>query len=42
MQKYLGRVSTTTDLWSDHNRDSFMAVKAHFMMRDDAGLLILK
>ncbi|KAG1841587.1 hypothetical protein F4604DRAFT_1546278, partial [Suillus subluteus] len=42
IKKSLGRVSTTMDLWSDPNQDSFMAVTAHFMMRDDAGLLILK
>ncbi|KAG1723813.1 hypothetical protein EDB19DRAFT_1582895, partial [Suillus lakei] len=27
----LGRISMTTDLWSDPNRDSYMAVTAHFM-----------
>ncbi|KAG1742873.1 hypothetical protein EDB19DRAFT_1633716 [Suillus lakei] len=42
MQKSLGHVSTMTDLWSDHNRNSFMAVTAHFMMQDDAGQLVLK
>lgn len=30
----MGRVSLTTDLWSDPNRDSYMAVTAHFMVRD--------
>ncbi|KAG1731188.1 uncharacterized protein EDB91DRAFT_1001002, partial [Suillus paluster] len=29
----LGRISMTTDLWSDLNRDSYMAVTAHFMTR---------
>jgi len=32
----------TTDLWSDPNRDSYMAVTAHFMARDGRGQLILK
>ncbi|KAG1737505.1 uncharacterized protein EDB91DRAFT_1040512, partial [Suillus paluster] len=29
----LGCISMTTDLWSDLNRDSYMAVTAHFMTR---------
>ncbi|KAJ8582382.1 hypothetical protein M405DRAFT_691800, partial [Rhizopogon salebrosus TDB-379] len=33
LKNALGRISLTTDLWSDPNRDSYMAVTAHFMMR---------
>jgi hypothetical protein len=29
----------TTDLWSDPNRDSYMAVTAHFMMRGEKNRL---
>ncbi|KAG1718033.1 hypothetical protein EDB19DRAFT_1576115, partial [Suillus lakei] len=29
----LGHISMTTDLWSDPNHDSYMAVTAHFMTR---------
>ena len=36
-----GRVSTTTDMWSDPNRDSYMAVTAHFMMQNEHGHLEL-
>jgi len=32
----------TTDLWSDPNCDSYMAVTAHFMAQDGHGQLILK
>ena len=31
MRKSEGRISYTTDLWSDPNLDSFMAVTAHYM-----------
>ncbi|KIJ19753.1 hypothetical protein PAXINDRAFT_27839, partial [Paxillus involutus ATCC 200175] len=31
LQNALGHVSQTTDLWSDPNLDSYMAVTAHFM-----------
>ncbi|THH15387.1 hypothetical protein EUX98_g9474 [Antrodiella citrinella] len=34
MKNTLGRVSLTTDLWSDPNRDSYMGVTAHYMVRD--------
>ncbi|KIK79152.1 hypothetical protein PAXRUDRAFT_53392, partial [Paxillus rubicundulus Ve08.2h10] len=31
LQNTLGCISLTTDLWSDPNCDSFMAITAHFM-----------
>ncbi|KIK79454.1 hypothetical protein PAXRUDRAFT_79245, partial [Paxillus rubicundulus Ve08.2h10] len=31
LQNALGHISLTTDLWSDPNHDSFMAITAHFM-----------
>ncbi|KAG2744442.1 hypothetical protein P692DRAFT_201668534, partial [Suillus brevipes Sb2] len=34
LKNTLGRISHTTDLWSDPNLDSFMALTAHFMARD--------
>ncbi|KAF8416611.1 hypothetical protein L210DRAFT_3372473, partial [Boletus edulis BED1] len=33
LKQSLGRISCTTDLWSDPNRDSYMAVTAHYMAR---------
>ncbi|KAJ8581992.1 hypothetical protein M405DRAFT_696549, partial [Rhizopogon salebrosus TDB-379] len=33
LKNALGRISHTTDLWSDLNLDSYMAVTAHFMLR---------
>ncbi|KAH7918270.1 hypothetical protein BV22DRAFT_990206, partial [Leucogyrophana mollusca] len=42
LKNSLGRVSNTTDLWSDPNRDSFMGVTAHFMMRDQNGHLVYR
>ncbi|KAG2045570.1 hypothetical protein BDR06DRAFT_828301, partial [Suillus hirtellus] len=33
LKNALGRISMTTDLWSDPNRDSYMAVTAHFITR---------
>lgn len=33
MQNTEGRISFTTDLWSDPNLDSYMAVTAHYMSR---------
>ncbi|KIJ12690.1 hypothetical protein PAXINDRAFT_56352, partial [Paxillus involutus ATCC 200175] len=31
LQNALGCISLMTDLWSDPNRDSFMAITTHFM-----------
>lgn len=42
-QNSLGRISLTTDLWSDPNLDSYMAVTAHFMMRDEtSGCIVFR
>ncbi|KAF8955645.1 hypothetical protein BDZ97DRAFT_1598926, partial [Flammula alnicola] len=30
-----GRISFTTDLWSDPSLDSYMAVTAHYYVRDE-------
>lgn len=35
LQRSLGRISFTTDLWSDPNLDSFMAVTVHYYIRDE-------
>jgi ketopantoate reductase len=39
VQKSLGRISFTSDIWSDPNLTSFMAVTTHFCLRDEAGRL---
>ena len=39
MRKAEGRISYTTDLWSDPNLDSFMAITAHYMFREKTGQL---
>ncbi|KAG1895162.1 uncharacterized protein F5891DRAFT_893471, partial [Suillus fuscotomentosus] len=39
LKNALGRISMTTDLWSDPNRDSYMAVTSHFMMRGEKNRL---
>ena len=39
MKKAEGRISYTTDLWSDPNLDSFMAVTAHYIFHPTTGLL---
>ncbi|KAL4066845.1 hypothetical protein J3A83DRAFT_4059532, partial [Scleroderma citrinum] len=36
-----GQMSTTTDLWSDQNHDSYMAVTAQFMTQNVHGHLEL-
>ncbi|KAI6012366.1 hypothetical protein EDC04DRAFT_2508709, partial [Pisolithus marmoratus] len=38
----LGRVSYTTNLWSDKNLDSYMAVTSHYMLWSAIGQLMLK
>ncbi|KAG2356415.1 hypothetical protein BDR07DRAFT_1300624 [Suillus spraguei] len=42
LKKALGCISHTTDLWSDPNLDSFMALTAHFMAHDLKGVLVFK
>ncbi|KAG1789048.1 uncharacterized protein HD556DRAFT_1191472, partial [Suillus plorans] len=42
LKNSLGCISHTTDLWSDQNLDSFMALTAHFMIRDRKDSLIFK
>ena len=39
MRKAEGRISYTTDLSSDLNLDSFMAIMAHYMFRKKTGQL---
>jgi len=42
-QRALGRISLTTDLWSDPNLNSYMAITAHYMTRHlKNGSLILR
>jgi hypothetical protein len=41
-QTALGRISFTSDCWSDPNLTSFLALTAHFMVRDSNGQLILR
>ncbi|KAF8473053.1 hypothetical protein DFH94DRAFT_617667, partial [Russula ochroleuca] len=40
-QKALGRVSFSSDLWSNPNLVSFMALSSHFLSCDDSGHLHL-
>ncbi|KAF9542984.1 hypothetical protein CPC08DRAFT_594729, partial [Agrocybe pediades] len=35
LQNSEGRISFTSDLWSDPNLRSFMAVTAHFLLKDE-------
>ena len=37
-----GRISYTSDLWSNMKLASFMAITAHFMGRDERGNLVVK
>ena len=39
MKKAEGRILYTTDLWSDLNLDSFMAITAHYIFCPTTGLL---
>lgn len=41
-QNALGRISLTSDMWSDPNRQSFMAVTAHWIARGGANKLELR
>ncbi|KAJ7595426.1 hypothetical protein C8J56DRAFT_775150, partial [Mycena floridula] len=38
----LGRIATTTDIWSRVNLDSHMAISAHYTMINASGRLIVK
>ncbi|KAH9036032.1 hypothetical protein EDB83DRAFT_2180553, partial [Lactarius deliciosus] len=38
----LGRISFTSDCWSDPNLTLFLALTAHFMARDVNGNLVLR
>lgn len=40
-QDALGRISLTSDMWSDLNRRSFMAVTAHWMAKGSPDQLVL-
>ncbi|KAJ3770230.1 hypothetical protein FB446DRAFT_613794, partial [Lentinula raphanica] len=42
MQDSLGRISFTSDMWSDGVLKGFMAVTAHYMNRDISGRLVMK
>lgn len=43
LQKSLGRISLTSDMWSDPKLDGFMGCTAHFMARnEDTGQLELR
>ncbi|KAG1809642.1 uncharacterized protein BJ212DRAFT_1233224, partial [Suillus subaureus] len=39
LKNALGYILMTTDLWSDPNCDSYMAVTAHFMMQGEKNRL---
>ncbi|EDR13319.1 uncharacterized protein LACBIDRAFT_309051 [Laccaria bicolor S238N-H82] len=39
MRKVEGHISYMTDLWSDPNLDSFMAIMVHYMFRRKTGQL---
>lgn len=41
-QNSLGKVSFTADMWSDKKMQSFLAVTAHWISRNDTGTLELK
>ncbi len=41
-QDTLGRISLTSDMWSDPNRQSFMAVTAHWMAKGSSNQLELR
>ncbi|KAH9925070.1 hypothetical protein B0H21DRAFT_668615, partial [Amylocystis lapponica] len=41
-QNVLGRVSFTSDLWSDGQLRAFMAVTLHYMVKDQHGRLALR
>ncbi|KAH9160557.1 hypothetical protein EDB89DRAFT_1804936, partial [Lactarius sanguifluus] len=41
LKKSLGRVSFSSDLWSDPNLVSFMALTSHFLSHDSSGHLHL-
>lgn len=41
-QASLGRVSVTTDLWSDQKRSSKMALTAHYLARNGDGTLAVR
>lgn len=38
----LGRISFTSDCWSDPNLTSYMAITAHYMVHDENGRLALR
>jgi hypothetical protein len=40
IQNSLGRISLTTDMWSNPNLDGFKAVTAHFMERNTDGEIV--
>ncbi|OBZ77284.1 putative AC transposase [Grifola frondosa] len=42
LQNALGRVSFTTDLWSDPNLRAFMGITAYYCMRDEQFRLVVK
>ncbi|KAF4617427.1 hypothetical protein D9613_006423 [Agrocybe pediades] len=42
LQNSEGRISFTSDLWSDPNLRSFMAVTAHFLLKDEHTNLVTK
>lgn len=41
-QNSLGRVSFTSDLWSDPNLTSYMAITAHYCIKDENGNLVVR
>jgi hypothetical protein len=41
-QSSLGRISFTSDCWSDINLVSFLTLTAHFVARDSEGHLVLR
>ena len=41
-QKVLGRISYTTDLWSDQGQGSYLALTAHWIARGPADSLELR
>ncbi|KAJ3767346.1 hypothetical protein FB446DRAFT_608467, partial [Lentinula raphanica] len=42
MKNSLGRISFTSDMWSNGVLKGFMAVTAHYMIKDTAGHLVMK
>ncbi|KAI0687366.1 hypothetical protein C8Q76DRAFT_569609, partial [Earliella scabrosa] len=42
LQKTLGRISFTADMWTDPILRAFMAITVHYLMRDESHRLVLK